>query len=91
MKAIIFAGGVGTRLWPLSRKKSPKQFERIIGDKSTLQLAAGRLQPDFSWEDVYIATGKQYLPIVHEQLGKFRRARSWENRRYGTWDPRWDS
>ncbi|MFZ5535439.1 MAG: mannose-1-phosphate guanylyltransferase [Patescibacteria group bacterium] len=70
MKAIIFAGGVGTRLWPLSRKKSPKQFERIIGDKSTLQLAAGRLQPDFSWEDVYIATGKQYLPIVHEQLGK---------------------
>ncbi|MBI2051666.1 hypothetical protein HYT33_02785, partial [Candidatus Roizmanbacteria bacterium] len=30
MKALIFAGGVGTRLWPLSRKKSPKQFEKII-------------------------------------------------------------
>ena len=45
MKAVIFAGGAGTRLWPLSRKKSPKQFERIIGDKSTLQLAVERLRP----------------------------------------------
>jgi len=70
MKAIIFAGGVGTRLWPLSRKKSPKQFEKIIGDKSTLQLAAERLQPDFTWEDIYISTGKQYLPTVQAQLDK---------------------
>ncbi len=68
MKAIIFAGGVGTRLWPLSRKKSPKQFEKIIGDKSTLQLAAERLLPDFSWNDIYISTGKQYLPLVEGQL-----------------------
>lgn len=72
MKAVIFAGGVGTRLWPLSRKKSPKQFEKIIGDKSTLQLAAERLQPDFSWEDVYISTGKQYAPIVRQQLPEVR-------------------
>ena len=68
MKAIIFAGGVGTRLWPLSRKKSPKQFERIIGDKSTLQLAAERLQPDFSWKDVYVSTGARYVEIVQNQL-----------------------
>lgn len=68
MKAIIFAGGVGTRLWPLSRKKSPKQFEKIIGDKSTLQLAAHRLQPDFAWSDVYISTGKQYAELVQKQL-----------------------
>lgn len=68
MKAIIFAGGVGTRLWPLSRKKSPKQFEKIIGDKSTLQLAADRLQPDFAWSDVYISTGKQYVDLVKKQL-----------------------
>lgn len=68
MKAIIFAGGVGTRLWPLSRKKSPKQFEKIIGNKSTLQLAAERLRPDFAWEDIYISTGKAYVDIVNSQL-----------------------
>lgn len=68
MKAVIFAGGVGTRLWPLSRKKSPKQFEKIISDKSTLQLAAERLIPDFSWEDIYVSTGKAYVEIVDKQL-----------------------
>lgn len=68
MKAVIFAGGVGTRLWPLSRKNSPKQFEKIIGDKSTLQLAVERLQPDFSWEDIFISTGSNYVPIVQSQL-----------------------
>lgn len=68
MKAIIFAGGVGTRLWPLSRKKSPKQFEKIIGNKSTLQLAAERLQPDFSWSDIYISTGHAYKEIINGQL-----------------------
>jgi len=30
MKIVIFAGGVGSRLWPLSRKKTPKQFEKIV-------------------------------------------------------------
>ncbi len=70
MKAVIFAGGVGTRLWPLSRKKSPKQFEKIVGDKSTLQLAAKRIQPDFTWSDIYVATGKQHVPIVQAQLSK---------------------
>ena len=68
MKAVIFAGGVGTRLWPLSRKKSPKQFEKIIGNFSTLQLAANRLQPDFSWKDMYVSTGKAYVEIVQKQL-----------------------
>ena len=68
MKAIIFAGGVGTRLWPLSRKKSPKQFEKIVGDKSTLQLAVNRLLPSFKVSDIYISTGKAYVNMVASQL-----------------------
>ena len=40
MKVIIFAGGTGIRLWPLSRRKSPKQFERIVGNKSTLAISS---------------------------------------------------
>lgn len=68
MRAIIFAGGVGTRLWPLSRKKSPKQFERVIGDKSTLQSTVDRLLPDFKPEDIYISTGLAYVDMVAAQL-----------------------
>lgn len=68
MKAVIFAGGVGTRLWPLSRKKSPKQFETLVGEKSTLQLSVERLMPEFKPEDIYISTGTQYKDLVAQQL-----------------------
>lgn len=68
MKIIVFAGGVGTRLWPLSRKNSPKQFEKILGDRSTLQLAVDRVSPEFDFKDIYIATGKKYEKTVREQL-----------------------
>ena len=68
MKAVIFAGGAGTRMWPVSRKASPKQFETIIGDKSTLQLAVDRLRPEFDWHDIYISTGAEYAQIVRKQI-----------------------
>ena len=68
MKAVIFAGGVGTRLWPLSRKKSPKQFEKIVDGKSTLQLAVERLIPKLKPEDIFISTGKEYVKSVSDQL-----------------------
>ncbi len=68
MKAVIFAGGVGTRLWPLSRRKSPKQFEKIVNDKSTLQISVQKLLPDFKPEDIYISTGIQYVDVVRKQL-----------------------
>lgn len=68
MKIVLFAGGVGSRLWPFSRKNAPKQFGKIIGDKSMLQIAVSKLFPDFSWEDVYISTGIHYVTHVKEQL-----------------------
>lgn len=68
MKVVIFAGGVGTRLWPLSRKNTPKQFEKIVGDQSMIQIAVNKLMPDFSWEDVYISTGKDYAKLLLDQL-----------------------
>ncbi len=68
MKVVIFAGGVGTRLWPLSRKNTPKQFEKIIGEQSTIQIAVQKLFPAFEWKDIYISTNKQYEQILNEQF-----------------------
>lgn len=70
MKAIIFAGGAGTRLWPLSRKNSPKQFGKIFNGKSTLQLAVERITKLFSYDDIYISTNEQYVATVKQQLSK---------------------
>lgn len=69
-RAVIFAGGIGTRMWPLSRKNSPKQFEKIIGTQSTLQLAVEHILPVFGYKNIYISTGKQYLSNVKKQLPK---------------------
>lgn len=68
MKVVIFAGGVGTRLWPLSRKHTPKQFEKIIGERSTLQLAYDRVSPIFKPEDVFVSSGDRYRDILFSQL-----------------------
>jgi mannose-1-phosphate guanylyltransferase len=68
MKLVIFAGGVGTRLWPLSRVNSPKQFDRIFNGASTLQLAFGRTAPVFGAENIFIQTVEPYRKIIAEQL-----------------------
>ena len=68
MKAIIFAGGAGTRLWPLSRKNSPKQFGKIFNGKSTLQFAVKRIVNSFSYDDIYVSTNEQYVSTVKAQL-----------------------
>lgn len=68
MKIIIFAGGSGRRLWPISRQKSPKQFEPIIGDKSTLQLAVDRVLATYGAENIFISTNEKYQEIVRQQL-----------------------
>src|SRR5438552_3698996 len=68
MKIVLFAGGVGSRLWPLSRKNAPKQFGKIIGDKTMLQVSVTKLLPDFSWDTIYISTGMHYEQHVAQQL-----------------------
>ena len=68
MRIVIFAGGAGRRLWPISRESSPKQFEPIVGDESTLQLAVERVAPAYGIDNVYIATNARYTSIVRRQL-----------------------
>lgn len=68
MKAVIFAGGVGTRLWPLSRKTTPKQFGKVIGEKSTLELAYDRILPITPPQNIFISSGARYRDILQAQL-----------------------
>ena len=66
MKAVILAGGTGTRLWPLSRLKKPKQFQKLTSEKTMFQETIDRI--DFlKPEDIYIATNKKFVQIVQKQ------------------------
>ena len=44
LHALIMAGGGGTRFWPRSRQKRPKQFLTLTGDRSLLQQAVDRIE-----------------------------------------------
>ena len=67
--ALIMAGGRGERFWPKSRKRMPKQFLSLTDDgKTMIQLTVERILPLVDLEDVYIATNRDYLPLVQEQL-----------------------
>jgi mannose-1-phosphate guanylyltransferase len=68
MKIVIFAGGSGRRLWPISRQKSPKQFEPILGAQSTLQLAVNRVLDTYGAENIFISTNEKYVAMVQAQL-----------------------
>ncbi|MEA3398296.1 MAG: sugar phosphate nucleotidyltransferase [Patescibacteria group bacterium] len=68
MKLIIFAGGIGTRLWPLSRENSPKQFDKIFSGKSTLELAINRVEKVFGIENILIQTMENYKDEIKKQI-----------------------
>ncbi len=62
--ALIMAGGVGSRLWPLSRQKSPKQVLPLIGEHSMFAMAVERLQPLLMPEDVWVVVGEEQVALL---------------------------
>jgi len=67
MKIIVFAGGTGTRMWPLSRTKLPKQFIKIFNGKSSFQLAIDRIEKPFGIKNVLVSTNENYINLVKDQ------------------------
>lgn len=66
---VIMAGGIGSRFWPFSRTKSPKQFHDVLGTgKTLLQQTADRFINVCPKENIYIVTNKDYKALVKEQL-----------------------
>ncbi|MCL2343236.1 MAG: sugar phosphate nucleotidyltransferase [Firmicutes bacterium] len=67
--AVIMAGGKGERFWPRSRQKFPKQFLSLTGDgKSMIRLTAERHLSMMDFEDMFVVTNRDYVPLVREQL-----------------------
>ena len=66
---LILAGGIGSRLWPMSRKGCPKQFLDIFGTGRTLlQDTYERFARFMPQDHIYISTNIDYLPYIYEQL-----------------------
>ena len=68
MYAIVMAGGSGTRLWPLSRRRSPKQLLSLTGDTSLLQQTVTRLGALLKPHDIYVITSQAHARATAEQL-----------------------
>ncbi|MBU5454433.1 mannose-1-phosphate guanylyltransferase [Caproiciproducens sp. MSJ-32] len=65
---LILAGGKGTRLYPLSRSNNPKQFLKIINNKSFLQNTVDRIIPLINKENIYVVTNKEYKEKIKGEL-----------------------
>lgn len=65
--AVIMAGGGGTRLWPLSRKTSPKQMLPLVGERSLFQIAVDRLDGVFNPEQIFVVTVADQAPMLQAQ------------------------
>jgi mannose-1-phosphate guanylyltransferase len=66
--AVIMAGGQGTRFWPRSRRRLPKQLLSVTGRRTLLQETVRRLLPLFSWKRILIVTNREQAAEVQRQL-----------------------
>lgn len=67
LRILILAGGIGTRLWPMSRQALPKQFQLLVKNKTLFQLAVSRARKIAQPENIFVATNEQFTKIVKKQ------------------------
>src|SRR3954470_18384563 len=65
---IILCGGEGTRLWPVSRRDFPKQFARLVGERSCFQQAVLRLHEADGVGTPVIVAGEAHEGVIRAQL-----------------------
>ncbi len=67
--AIIMAGGIGSRFWPMSKENMPKQFLDILGmGKSLLQMTVERFEKIIPTENIIIVSNSKYKKLINSQL-----------------------
>lgn len=68
--AVIMAGGVGSRFWPKSRERSPKQFLEIVGSGSMIQNTLARIQALVPAANTFVVTNRMQEELTYKQLPK---------------------
>lgn len=66
--AVIMAGGAGVRLWPLSRKRRPKQTLRLFEGKSLLRHSYERVAASLPPEQIHVITNDAHLAMIRGEL-----------------------
>ena len=72
--ALIFCGGGGTRLWPFSREKRPKQFLKIKGSKTLIKQTFDRVSSFVPVERIFVVTVPDYTDEVAEMMNEVPRS-----------------
>ncbi|MBI3521707.1 MAG: mannose-1-phosphate guanylyltransferase [Chloroflexi bacterium] len=70
--ALILSGGSGTRLWPRSRRRKPKQFLDLAGDRTLLQETVARVAELIPSERIFVVAPPEHRALIHEQLPELR-------------------
>src|SRR5579863_696074 len=73
--AVILAGGRGTRFWPRSRTRTPKQLLNIVGKQTMLEQTVARLRPLIPAERIWTVTNAEQAAAVRQQLPAAARRR----------------
>ncbi len=71
---ILMAGGSGTRLWPLSRRNSPKQVKPLLDEETLLQKTAARLARGFGAGRLWVTTNADYVSQIKRELPMLKSA-----------------
>ena len=66
--AVVLAGGLGSRLWPRSTEKKPKQFVHVLGEGTLIQNTVMRLLPRIAADDIYVVAPNDMVSHIEEQL-----------------------
>lgn len=65
---VIMAGGSGTRLWPLSRRSKPKQFQVFVSEKTMIEETYDRVKGLVPDSHIFVSTTAEYRPLVLEKI-----------------------